>query len=143
MSSLGTASSDMPRRKLRSKRVTGTIGVLGADPARAMTLPSGAMSWIATTRWLVVKSALSRLSGELDRRASTMWLTLPAVASSTPPNNDWYRTVTNPPPAKASAKNTTIADTAAERAEMPKLGRRTERMIVLRRIGRTTDTPIV
>src|ERR1700753_1626291 len=135
MSSLGTASSDIPRRKLRSDSVIGINGVLGADPDRSITLPSGAMSWIATTRWLVVKRVASMSWGELDSRASAMWRTLRAVASSTPANNDRYRIASNPAPAKVNATNTTIADTAAERAEIPKLAGPTERTTPVRRNG--------
>src|SRR5262249_32596420 len=123
--------------------VIGINGVLGADPDRSTTLPSGAISWIATTRWLVVKRALSRSWGELDCRASAMWRTLPAVAASTPASNHPHKTATNPAPAKASANKTTIADTAAERAEMPKLGGHTERTSALRRNSQTADTRTV
>jgi hypothetical protein len=45
MSSLGIASSEMPRRR-RSKSVTGTSGVPGASPDRSAALPSGPINWI-------------------------------------------------------------------------------------------------
>src|ERR1700753_410373 len=125
MSSLGTASSDIPRRKLRSNSVIGINGVLGADPDRSITLPSGAMSWIATTRWLVVKRVASMSWGALDSGSSARWRALGAVASSTPANNDRYRIASNPAPAKVNATKTTLADTAAGRAETPYLAERT------------------
>ena len=71
-----------------------------------------------------------------------MWRTLPAVASSTPANNDRYKIRSKPAPANVSATRTTIAETAAERVEIPKLGSRIRRASSLRRSGRE-DTHIV
>ena len=76
MSSLGTASSGIPRRKLKSNSVIGTSGVAGADPDRFTTLPLGAINWIATTRWLVARSAPVEFVGRIRLQRITMVRTL-------------------------------------------------------------------
>jgi hypothetical protein len=89
-----------------------------------------------------VQKGAVKVVDRIRLQGPAMSRTLPAAASAAA-NNDRYRIVSNPAPAKVSANNTTIADTAAERAEMPKLEGHTERMKPLRGNDQTADTPTV
>src|SRR5882757_4214364 len=98
---------------------TGTIGVSGAESDSATTLPSAAMTCTARMRSSVRSTCGSICATPSVSTSAATSFTRAAALLSIPDNIDRYSTATRPAPAKVSVKNTTVAATNAERAEIP------------------------